>query len=133
MNYKPRGLNIVPACLTVTELADDKHPLFFMMYSNMRFGMVAPGHNYPSIAFFIRLSETVEDCNCVLKTVRSESGEFPAIIECAVISNNKAIKAGDELVLYREKVTVEKTKTVRMQLDNVALQPPCKKARTSPP
>ena len=97
----------------------------------MRFGMVAPGQKYPSLAFFIRLSETKDDCNCVLKQVKSNAGDFPAIIDCSVISNNKSIKAGYELVLYREKVVVEKVKTVRMQLDNVALQPAAKKARTS--
>ena len=97
----------------------------------MRFGMVAPGQTYHSMAFFIRLSETPDDCNCVLKKVKSEAGAFPANIDCSVISNNKSIKPGDELVLYREKVVVEKVKTVRMQLDNVALQPAAKKARTS--
>ena len=61
--------------------------------------------------------------------MKSESGEYPAIIECALISNNKSIKPGDELVLYREKHTVEKVKTVRMQLDSVALQPASKKSK----
>ena len=56
-----------------------------------------------------------EECNCALNKIKSESGDYPTIIECRVINNTKNIAAGEELVVYREKVVakvVEKSKAV---------------------
>ena len=90
------------------ELADDKEPLFYKLHDK-----VAAGETHLSLGFFVRLSDKKNDCNCVLTKERSKAGKYPA---SWIISNNKSINGGDELVLYRKKV-----KTVKMQLDNVAL------------
>ena len=125
--HKVRGLTIVP--ITFSIKADDDHTsIFFMQCGNKRFGLLHPGPKCHSMAFFIRSSDKLDECNCCIKKVKSESGEYPSIIECTVISNSKKVSAGEELVLYRERTVKVVEKTVKVSLDNAAV-PTAKKVR----
>ena len=85
--------------------------------------MNSPGKEIVSIAFCIRSSDKNDECNCVIKKVKSEAGDYPSIIECTVINNTKKIVAGEELVFYRERrVSTPVQKTVKLCLDNSAQQ-----------
>ena len=50
---------------------------------------------------------------------KSESGEYPSILECTVINNTKKIAAGDELV-YRERIRKVAEKKCMVVVDNQA-------------
>ena len=118
--HKVRGLTIVP--ITFSIKADDDHTsIFFMQCGNKRFGLLHPGPKCHSMAFFIRSSEKLDECNCCIKKVKSESGEYPSIIECTVISNSKKNSVGEELVLYREKTVKVVERTAKVELANVPL------------
>ena len=76
----------------------------------------------------MRSSDKNDECNCVIKRVKSEAGDYPSIIECTVINNSKKIAAGEELVCYRERVTkAVATKAVKVRLSNIVQ--PVKMAR----
>ena len=85
-----------------------------------------------SMAFHVRSSDKADECNCALKKLKSESGDYPSLIECTVISNTKKIAAGDELVLYKEKPAAkEKARSsVVVDFDNLS-EPAGKKSKGS--
>ena len=130
--HKPRSLTIVPAALRIFECDTQAgNAAFFMATGNQRFFMTAPSKKdgVVSIAFCIRSSNKTDECNCVIKKLKSESGAFPSIIECTVIANTKKIGVGEELVYFRDRVvqvdTVEKS--VKVSLDKIVQ--PGKKAK----
>ena len=90
--------------------------------------MQNPGKDLISIAFLIRSSDKQEDCNCTVKKVKSENDDYPTTIECAIITTNKRVATGEELVLYREKVVKAAPKVVPVILESVAV-PVNKKAK----
>ena len=51
---------------------------------------------------------------------KSESGDYPSILECTVINNTKKIAAGDELVVYRERTRKVAEKKCMVVVDNQA-------------
>ena len=117
--HKPRSLTIVPCTLSIKEIDDHEGFQFVCVSASKRYSMIAPGKNNQvvSVAFCVRSSHKSEECNCALKKIKSESGDYPSIIECTVITNTKKIAAGDELVLYREPVVkkvVEKSPLVNL-------------------
>ena len=84
------------------------------------------------MVFHVRSSDNAEECNCAIKKLKSEQGDYPSIIECTVIYNTKKIAAGDELVLYREEqATSSKRKSVVVNLDSASEPPPSKKPKGS--
>ena len=76
------------------------------------------GRESVSIAFLIRSSDKSAECNCALVKKKSESGEYPSILECAVINNTKKIAAGDELVVYQERTKKVVEKKCMLVVDN---------------
>jgi len=120
--YKAKAMTIVPACLQITPVADDKGlngSPFFMKFGHQLFAMPPPAgaSKVKSVAFFIRSSDDPETANCSIKKARSESDEYPSIIECTIIVNHKKVDLGHELVIYREKAVVaKKAKSVAVTL-----------------
>ena len=85
---------------------------------NKRYSMMTPDKHVVSIAFLIRSSDKSAECNCALVKKRSESGDYPSILECTVIHNTKKIAAGDELVVYRERTKKLVEKKCMLVVDN---------------
>ena len=117
--HKPRSLTIVPCTLSIKEIDDHEGFQFVCVSASKRYSLLAPAKNSQvvSVAFCVRSSHKSEECNCALKKIKSESGDYPSIIECTVITNTKKIAAGDELVLHREPVVkkvVEKSPLVNL-------------------
>ena len=80
-----------------------------------------------SIAFFLRSSDSEEDCNCVVKKVQSETGDYPAIIGCTVVANNNKLNNGDELIFFIVRGSSNRPKKVCAV--NLACMPAVKKAK----
>ena len=63
--------------------------------------------------------------------IKKAEDDYPSIIECTVISNNKNIAAGEELVLHRTKVVKVIENSVMVSLESASADPAAKKRRTS--
>ena len=132
--HKPKELTIVPAVQTVVAIdtsTGSPSPQSYMKFGKTIFNMLKPG-KHVSMIFHVRSSDKAEECNCAIKKMKSDSGDYPWVIECTVICNTKKIAAGDELVLYREKAAAKAKPepSVVVDLDNLA-EPATKKAKGS--
>ena len=126
--HKAKTLTIIPLALSLRLVDGTDCPPFFMVYSGKRYTMINPGKDLVSIAFLVRSSTREEDCNCTIKKLKSTDGDYgyPTIIECTVITNTKKIGAGDELVIFRDKVVKAAPKKCSVDL---ACMPATKKAK----
>ena len=118
--HKVRTMIVVPATTAIFEIDDQKEAFFVCGSGNKRYSIMTPDKHVVSIAFHIRSSDKSDECNCALVKKRSESGVYPSIVECTVINNTKKIAAGDELVVYRERVKTVVVKKHMVAVENQA-------------
>ena len=132
--HKSKELTIVPAVPSVAVAnipAGSPPPLFHMKLGKTILQMHKPV-KHVSMVFHVRSSHNAEECNCAIKKLKSEQGDYSSIIECTVIYNTKKIAAGDELVLYRETPAMaSKPKSVVIVNLDSASEPPSKRPKGS--
>ena len=64
------------------------------------------------MAYYIRSSDKLEECNCSIQMIKSYPHDYPTIISCTIIVNHKKIVFGEELVLHNEKAAATVVKKV---------------------
>ena len=103
---KVREKHVVPACLQLGDLTDNQSQSspFFIQFGAQRFAMIPPStkDKVCSMAFHIRSSDKLEECNCSIEVMKSYPHDYPAVISGTIIVNHKHIRFGQELVLYDE-------------------------------
>ena len=104
--HKVREMHVIPACLQLGNLTDNQSQSspFFMQFGTQRFAMIPPSTQTKvrSMAYYIRSSDKLEECNCSIEVIKSYPHDYPAIISGTIIVNHKHIRFGQELVLYDE-------------------------------
>ena len=87
--HKAKALTMIPVCSSITDISETSDPIvFFMKTGKFTFAMKRPT-KVESAAFYVRSSSEPNDCNCSIKKLKSEGGDYPTIIECTVIYNTK--------------------------------------------
>ena len=104
--HRVREMHVVPACLQLGDLTDNQSQSspFFIQFGAQRFAMIPPSAEGKvcSMAFHIRSSAKLEECNCSIEVMKSYPHDYPSVISGTIIVNHKHIRFGQELVLYDE-------------------------------
>ena len=105
-----------PCMLQLGDLTDNQSQSspFFIQFGAQRFAMIPPSTESKvcSMAFHIRSSDKLEECNCNIEVIKSYPHDYPAVISGTIIVNHKNIRFGEELVLYNEKAAAAVVKKV---------------------